>query len=198
MAVGVNDILRITAVMSFGAGVSVQNVYRVKVTGFPTGSESDVMTDMAAWLDDAYGELEPFISSVLSFEEVRGFNETRDEPLPTTAWPVLTQGGVSVDYLPTANAMLVLFRTGLAKVIGRKFIAGLVEDRVTAGELTSTMISALAAYALTVMAGPNGVASGGTFEYAIIDKLGIARAPVEFVVRTAVAFQRRRKPGRGI
>jgi len=198
LTTNVSDRLRVTAVMSVAGAISVQNVYDVNCITEPGGDDVDVMEALAEWLDSAYTEIVGSLSNQLVFEEVRGFNITKDGPMPTVPWPTLTTGTPSGDYPPTAVAALVLFRTALAKVIGRKYIGILPESAMTAGLLISSVILELSAFALAIVAGPTPSGPAGAFDYGIRQSNGILRPVFTTVVRNVLAYQRRRKPGRGI
>lgn len=193
-----NHKLRITAVMNHSDQAIVENVFHVLCTTTPTGDDTDVMTDMAAWLDNAYDEIDSLMSNQLNFVEVRGFDVSADAPLPVVAWPALVTGGSATDRTAFGVAALIVFRTLKARVLGRKFIPALTEAVTEGNDITNTFITALVSWAIVIFAGPGGSESGGTYEYRIYDKLNIARPITDFVVRSKVAYQRRRAPGRGI
>jgi hypothetical protein len=190
--------IRLTAVLNLGTSVTFMNVYELRCLETATNPDTAVMAELAAWLDSAYQEINAYIPNVVTYTEVRGFNETLDQPMPAVAWPALGGGGASGEYMPTGVAGLVIFRTLKARVLGRKFLGPLSEGAIASGELIAAALLALAAYAIEIRAGPTMTAGNGQFEYGVYDQLGVFRSVFSSVVRSVAAYQRRRRPGAGI
>jgi len=190
--------VRVTAVMQALGGVTIENVYDVQCTAGGTGDDDDVMQHLAAWLDGAYTHLTGLQVNAMTYVEVRGFDVSADTPLPTVAWPSLTTGSGGGEPTPYGVAALVLFRTLKARVVGRKYLGGFNEALWASGEILVAALPAFLSFAAEIAAGPGLSVAGGEYEYKIYDKLGVARDTIASVVRSVAAYQRRRRPGRGI
>jgi hypothetical protein len=179
-------------------GNAIENVYHFRVETAGNGNDQDLMTDIAQWLDDAYDHLAPNTSSNLTYVEIRGFNVTDLTPMPTVAWPSQTVGGSGSSALPLGTALLVLFRTGISRVLGRKFLGGLTEDSNSDGAFDSGMVATAAAYAAELLASVVGAETGSSLVYGILRAGGTVLADViTAVADSEPGYQRRRRRGRG-
>lgn len=197
MTIGAGHHLRITAHMKLLGTIDIENVYDVRSNSTGVDTDLHAMEDMAVWLDGAYNEINTLLHTSLLFVDVRGFNVSADEPLPTVPWPSQTAGLDSSDLLATGVSLVTLFHTVKSRVIGRKFIGGFTEQAVTLGLAAASAIANLTNFTLDIIAGPTGTLSGGDFDYVIVDKVGIMRTPVRAVVSAIPGYQRRRRSGVG-
>jgi hypothetical protein len=198
MSFSAGDYLRITAKMQLLGVIAIENVYWVRIGTWTSGSSTDVMQDMAAWMDAAYQELLGEFSNTLQFVEVAGFNDSTNEPLPSVPWPSMTTGTNSGDVLATGVSALALFHTVKSRVIGRKFIGGLTENALTSALLTSNVMGHMVDYAVAISAGPPAVASTATYFFVIRDKLGAPFVAIRNVINAIPGYQRRRRQGVGV
>jgi hypothetical protein len=191
------DMLRITTVMSAGVGKTIENVFIVSSGAGAGQDEQDVMADMEEWFTEIYTSLQNYVPTNLVHVEIRGFNITRDQPMPTQVW-TMAAGAQIGDPLPEGVCGLVLFRTDRARCIGRKFLGPFCEPHNTAGTVHVDVLNAELAFAVSLMGDWVGTATGLTFTYYIRDKLGALHRPLEAVISNIWAYQRRRRPGRGV
>jgi len=198
MSFAAGNYLRITAKMQLMGLIAIENVYIVRISVFTGGVETDVMSDMAAWLDGAYTELLGEFSNLLVFTEVAGFNESTNQPLPSTPWPSMTTGTNSADVLATGVAALALFHTIKSRVIGRKFLGGLTENALNGALLTSSVIGHMVDYAAAIAAGPIGDLSDAAYAFVIRDKTGAPFSAQRMVINAIPGYQRRRRQGVGV
>lgn len=198
MSVQAGDDLRITAVMTAGVNTTAMNVFDFRVTGTGTVDDSDMMTDFEAFMSDAYAELTGIMSNQAAPVEIRGYNVSQDVPLPTVPWTTWTGPGSATSILPHGVCGFVLFRTGVSKLLGRKFLPFFSEDRVNNGVWDATAMVAMVAWAIEIMASEVGAATGFTIEYRVRSKLNAMHPPVSATVANLPGYQRRRKPGRGM
>lgn len=198
MPISAGHQLRITAVMSWYGQATIENVFDLYVSSDPPGSDLDVMNDLAAWLDDAFDNVKALQVAGLLYREVRGFNVSGDGPLPTVGWPTLANGTNASDPLPSGVAGLVLFRTGAARVLGRKFVGGLGEGITESGLFNTGAISLFSSFGVALATDPVMTVAGGALKAGIFDKHGNTHAVSSVVVSAIPSYQRRRRPGRGI
>lgn len=194
----VNDILRVTAVLRTSDQVTINNVYHTRILTMGNGDDSVVADDVAAWLDFAYTEVIGLLPTGVSFIEVTTFNVTKDSPLPTASWPTLTAGTGGGDITPEGVAALIIFRTAVAHVIGRKFIGTLAEADTTNALLTAGALTDLAQFAAALLPSFNNPIEANTYRMGILGKTGALHAITSAIVAALPAYQRRRRRGRGI
>jgi hypothetical protein len=157
------------------------------------------MTDLAQKLDDAYDHLGAALTSDTIFVEVQGFDLTQDRPLPTVTWPTQTVGSGGADSYAAQVSLLGLLRTGVARVLGRKFIGGLATGITdTNGFVTSAGMTLMGAF-LAELVGTFISTSLNSYTPGVKSKTsGLFHAFIEGVASGVPAVQRRRRQGRGI
>lgn len=190
--------IRVTAVMTLGFGVTINNVFELKATGNSTGTNGDIMLDLAQWLDDAYTFVVGDLTDQMLFTEVHGMNVTLNEPWPVDAWPVLTHGGTGGEYEATGVSLLLLLRTAFARVVGRKYLGVVAGSAITNGLVAAGVGADMLLFGGALVAGPTMTHGGGSLQYGVFSKTGAFHTVTAFAVSAAAAYQRRRRPGRGI
>lgn len=197
MPATIGDIIRVTAKMSFD-DEAVQNVYHVKMTATTTQTDSQILGDLADWMDDAYTYVYQAMTTALTFDSVNAYNLTQERFMGEVAFPVLTAGTLTASTsLPPQVAPLVRFPTETLRSQGRKFLPafGEVVSDGTSGWATGTL-TALANFGVTILAGAVGVDWG-----ALPGNWSEAKARwapwVTALVNTYAATQRRRRKGVG-
>jgi hypothetical protein len=192
-----NDILKVTARMNSTAGGAVENVFTFKWTGLFSADDSAVMDHVADYLETFYSHLVSHQTNTLTYQDIEAFNHTQDRPVASHNWPTLTAGSSSGGYQPLAVSALTFFRTGLSRILGRKFWGGLINSALNSAVLDSGLITDLALLVIDVLT-PNGsLIDGGTLTSGVLDKGGVFREFTDGTVSTIPAYQRRRKQGRG-
>lgn len=197
MPVATSDIVRITAVLTDDNEGTVQNVYWAKqVSG---GADDETFMNAARYqLEIMYGYIDQIMPDSVSFTEIRGYNLTQDYPLTTITWQALTEGGVDVDDpLPAPLCCLVMGRTPFSKAVGRKYIGPFCEQDQDNGVWSAGVLANLANFAVAWAA---NYATGGTgsAQFGVYSKAeAVWRPIVSRVVKEIVAYQRRRRAGRG-
>lgn len=193
-----NDKITVTAHLQTGVGNTINNVFTFRYEGIGTQADEASMQDLALKLEDFYSALNSHIVDNVAYVDISGFNVTQDRPMPTVNWPTLTAGGSTSDPLPDGVSGLMLLRTGIKRVLGRKFIGGLAEGDNTAGVWESTLVAALAAAGAELIGSFLGGQTGALWLPGVIDKLGAFWSFIETFASNNPAYQRRRRPGRGI
>lgn len=198
MTVNVGDRLRITAVLRVNGQADVMNVFAIRTGGLDSTTDEAAMENIELYLSGVYSAGTDLISGLCATVEVRGFNVTQDRPLPVVPWTHFAAGSSGGELLPFGCAALVLFRTGLNRVLGRKFIPGITEATVTHGALSVSAVNAAALWAGALAAGYEAISGDTRYDYFVENKLGVYIAPLSATIRTQIAYQRRRKPGVGV
>lgn len=199
MAVNTGDILRVACRMHHATHGDLVNVFHYRSTSAAPVDDSDVLGDMAAYMDTLYKTIDQDMHKDWTFEDVNVFDVTQNRPLGVAAWPTLVAGGDEYnDCQPSQVAALVRGTTGYSRNWARKFIGGLTEARNTSGGFVdSTTMTDLAAFAAAWIAG--GLGSGGeTFEPVVWHKAASMWRPItEAVIRNVWSTVRTRRTGRG-
>jgi hypothetical protein len=132
-----NDIVRTTIKFLHPYGSSIQNVFHFIMEGVGTADGEDVHGAIVAWLDNAWGNLEPYITDALAAYEVTtklinffAASEPGWHPVADLGYsgglPTFTPTNVA-DVLPPAVSALVRFPTGYTKHEKRTYVGGFVE-----------------------------------------------------------------------
>lgn len=196
--VNTNDRIRATAVLLGPAG-EMQNVYYFRFQGVVPAGDLLVMADLADFLDNAYSILNASVSSDYTYTEIRGFNVTQNTPMPTVAWPSLTAGGGGASSIPAAVSLLIIFRTGISRVFGRKYIGGMHEGNVDGdGFWVSGLVTVGTTFAAEFLSTFIGTTTLATYLPGIITTTNTFLGFIASVVTGNPAYQRRRRKGRGV
>ena len=197
MAIGDGDVIRVTAVLKRATVDDVMNVFYARLVAGGGASQSALRGDLAAWMEDVYDGLQPGIVDDVTFDEIQLFNMTDGTPEPTESWPTLTVGGSTGDPLPEGVAALVIARTGLSRVIGKKYF-GLFSEAAATDGLWTAPTMALFATAGADWITPFTGASLATWDPVVWRRVAMTHAAFTEAVTTNVpAYQRRRKRGVG-
>lgn len=192
------DIIRVTPVLNDSNEGLVMNVFWCLV-GAGDPADQELMDTVALRLNTMYGYLDNYMPDTVDFYEIRFFNETQKKTMPTQSWPTLTVGGVDVaDPMPAPCSALVFGRCQTSRRVGRKFLGPFTEadhaDGVWLGGLDTALANFAQYWIASFQCSTNEVlrfviANAVTLDWDII---------LEGVVRTVVAYQRRRRAGRGV
>ena len=200
----VGDVLRI-AVRQIGEdGEDIVNVYEAECTVAETDPDADILTTIAAYMDAAYAYLNSNLPAAQAPVDIKvdliqlvGGVKQIVRNLGTISWGSSFNPSGSSDPSPSGVAAVVLLRTLVGKVFGRKFIGQLMEGNLIGNAYTGTLASAIASYAaefLLAMAGPNT----GTYVWGVLStRTNQFERFVEAALSAFPGYQRRRRPGTG-
>lgn len=196
---GLGDDFEAAVVHRFN-GVDEQiNVWAFNVGVAGTGSQGDFEDDLIEFLTAVYQEIESDISDKIVVEELRWRNITDDGPTQFVPWHGPYVGGTgSGDALPPQVSALMLLRTGVKGVQGRKYMPAYTEPTQSGGLLTTAALGRLQA-AAAVAIGPWSMTITGMQINAIVwsRSHGQAYDVAAIQARQRLAIQRRRAVGRG-
>jgi len=196
--VNTNDRIRATAVL-LGPSGETQNVYYFRFQGIVPAGDLLVMEDLAEFLDDLYSDINAGIAGNYAYTEVRGFNVTQGVPMPTVEWPTLTVGGGPGASEPAGIALLVVLRTGISRVFGRKYFGGIIDGNLDSdGFWISGAVTAWSGAVARLLSTFIGGTTLATYLPGIITSTGQFLGFITSVVTNNPAYQRRRRKGRGV
>lgn len=198
MAVSPGDVIRVVAKMA-QAGQEIQNVYELFHGGSSSVTEAALLSDIADWLNVAYGFIVGRQSTAHTYESIEAANVTQNTPVGEIAWPTRTAGtDASSNPVPLQIAGLIRFPSNYLGSQGRKFIAGLTENMIDGnGILTAATQTDLATMAASLLGGVTSGTESFTFGKDNPAKSRYASF-LSAIVNDVVATQRRRKQGVGI
>lgn len=198
MTVSLGDVVRVTAILTDATEGQIQNVFWAKQV---VGSETDAdwMDACATQLEVMYDGLVTYQPEELSYTEIRGFNVTADAPLTTISWPTLTTGDIDVaNPMPAPCSLLVFGRTQGNQRVGRKYLSCFTEADHANGNWQSSLLAAAAQFA-SDWAAAWATSVSNTAQFGVYSRVLESWVPmIEMVVRSVVAYQRRRRAGRGV
>lgn len=203
MSVSVGDILRVVAVIQWLDGDIMQNVFNAVIGGAGGPyTDSDIVDDGVAWLDNMYANLTPTWTNEIDGSEVRVYiwdtvDQDWDE-VGSGAW-TWNPGGAG-DFLPRGVAGLINVKTTDPDVSGKKYLGGLTEAHNTDGLLNATWLAASALFAIDWATDFVGGTSGADWEPGIwspTESLFFNMSGT-VLIPAIPAYQRRRKDGIGI
>lgn len=191
------DIVRVTAKMHESYSGDIQNVFYFRNDGALGMYDSLCFDDLSPKLEDVYSDILSVLSNNLSFVSIDFYDVTAARPMADVPWPTLTQASDSGDRLPQACSAMVLYRTGVRRTMGRKFFGPLTAGQTVDGKLISTAVTAFITAGSHLLTSFLGAGSGNSW------LPGIPAAGAHFwsfedcTVKDIVAYQRRRREGRG-
>lgn len=119
-AIGLNDVLRVTAQMLWNNASDVMNTFHVRVSDMGTANHDDIIEDCWDYLERIYTNIVGEIVDNITFDAINIFNETKNEPYGTFPWPTLTAGENVGQSLPINTTVNAFARTAVNKVKGGK------------------------------------------------------------------------------
>lgn len=192
-----NDIITLSARMTYDTSYSIVNVWTVILDNGGPLSFSQVQTAIQNYLDTLYGYLTTYLVDNQDPSSIGVRNETQGTVFGSMSWGSWAGGTNTVDPTPTGVALLAFARTKAPRVQIRKYFGVFGEDLTSNGLWTGTVRGA-AENAITYHIGQQTPDTGITWT-------GVAYNPVGPVVNygwtvassAQPAYQRRRKMGVG-
>ena len=197
MTIGENDVIRASAVLRRQATDDIVNVYHLTPVSIGSQTQQDLRDDIADYLDDVYVALNSRIANSINYSVIELFNVTDGTPEPSVGWPTLTTGGDAGDPMPDGVAGLSIGRTGVSKVIGKKFWPYFTKTSLSSGLWVAAVVTDMAA-AAAIWIAPRTAPSGVTWDPGIYSRaVALFRTFTETDSTNLPAYQRRRKRGVG-
>lgn len=196
MAVGVLDIVRITANLLLDDTNLVQNVFHFIVDAIPGPDDDGFMDEVDDIMDDLYITINLRVVDRITYDSITGINVTKDELLPSRAWPTLTAGADTDVMIPEMNAGCVFHRTVKPRTRASKFIPPCGETSNDGGALGVTYKTLLQNFGNFLVG--DIIEAGTTLRYGAFNRSTSIFTPVVVaVVPARFRTQRRRRIGVG-
>lgn len=198
MPADVGDVIRAAVVWDLDGSDEQCNVHFLKITAASgTISDSDLAAGVQEYFEDLYTPVLGLMSSRVDHNRIDLYNVTDDSPL--TGLPRLStlDGSNSSNALPEGTSALVYLRTSAKRRIARKFLPTFGEDTQDGGELESAALTSCQSFA-SAWAANFATSSAFDVRAVVYDVAGgIARIPTVGIASGIMAYQRRRRRGRG-
>lgn len=196
MTVAVGDIVRITAKLLLNNIDDIVNVYHFSVAVNNTLNDTAFMTEMASAMDTLYTIINANVHPLVSYSSVEGQNISKDELLPSRAWPILTVGTNSSEMIPEMCSPCVFHRTLKPRVRASKFLPPTGENAQIDGALVASAIVLLQAFGDSLTTGLTTTNLGLTY-VAFNRLLSTSTVVTQALVPSRFRTQRRRRLGVG-
>ena len=199
MSVAEGDMLRVACSQQTGDSDDNINVFHFGVSLPPTpNTDNALLSDISTKISLIYSQIEGVLSNGLTAVDITVYSVSDDRPIGVTAWGAGYSGGLgSGEGMPAADCLLVLLPTSVKRTIGRVYLSPFTEGGQAFGTWTSTLrttVQDFIAELLAIDPGPNG----SILNYGVYKRSdGLLYEPTASRTVPIVAYQRRRKPGRG-
>lgn len=191
------DILEVTVIHDNNVSGEQVNRYQFELDSAGPVDDADILDDIAEVIQTLYVLIYTIISVRNVFREVKVFNVTQWLLVGSTDANAYTGGGSADPSEPTGVASHVYFTTNVPKVILSKYIPNPASaDLTAAGELNTAGHTALATFGAALLVQISGGANLYRYGYLSPKTLTFV-VPSIMVASTTLAYQRRRKKGRG-
>ena len=196
MSIQINDVIRIQARMLRNGVDAVQNVYHVLHESGAPVTDATWVANVAALIDAEMFTIDGEIGTNITALDLLFFNITQDVTLPDGAWATFAGGTNAGEPNAPQVSAEVFWRTGAARVIGRKFLPPMTEGNIDDGVWSAGMLAVLATFAANFIG--SIIISQGNIRFGVFNAItatfnAYATAFVPVDART----QRRRRTGVG-
>lgn len=192
-----NDVVTVAVRAEDQGTEDVVNVYDMQMTSATGLTAGAALSDLEDWITLVYNIAKNIQSIYLLYRDFAAYNRTQGTVLGGASITVPANGAGTGSQLPSGNAMLLSFPTNVSRVVGRKYLGGIPSGLLDLdGTLNAATVTSLISIANTIRAPYTG--TNGDWQY------GVWRAatsqlviPQSSVITDVVAYQRRRRAGRG-
>lgn len=197
MVVGNNNIIRVAIRWLVNAMDEIVNVWHLRVNFTSAITPDDLSDSIAAWATVQYAPVKPLIADNVVHYDITMYNETMN--LSYTPHGVVSglTGTNTNTMLPQDDSALIVWRTGVPRRLGRKYLPVFGVNTITEGLWNSTFVTTLNTFAglaeLTYDVDGNIALTPGVY----------VKSPTDFseyishVVSSVPSHQDRRKRGLG-
>ena len=146
------DILEIVQNGMFLDSIPMLNVYRYRYEGPGTISAAQVLIDLKATTDDIYGQADDFLSNQ-HFLNPPTIKEVYPNPVIYGNTLTIRRAGIitTSDTLPLGCCVRAKLYSGLSRIRGSHWMAGLPKNLHDGGTLTSTALTRVQEWASTLV-----------------------------------------------
>lgn len=194
---GAGQCIRVAVVWQNSAAQEFVNTHHISLGGTIDSDDNVVEGAIALWLEEAYADAVPYMSSILSHNRTEILIENSTAATSLLSPDSNLDGADTNQPLPFAVSYLILLRTAVRGVVGRKYLPVFTEASSTNGVWTAgtnTDMASVAAAFSSVWTSPGGmVITPRVYSRAS----NTQRAITGYAAQAVPAYQRRRRPGRG-
>lgn len=198
MALNDGDIVRAALAWKLDGADDQVNVYHLQINNVVAlPSDAAFAADLRQYFIDLYTPIIGYMSTRVVFRNAEVFNVTQNTNLIGWAAETDLDGTGTGNALPEGSAALAYLRTATPFRIGRKFLPTFTEAAQDGGVLESAALSAVQGFA---DAWADAYVLGLTYEIQAVvydTAANVARLPIQGVASPSIAYQRRRRRGRG-
>lgn len=200
MATDNNNVLRCASKWRMAGVGDIVNVYDLRVQeAVGVVADADVLEGVRNWFAQVYGfsDLNNLYHASVKHQEISVFNRTEDYPVGFVPRIPALDGIDSAEVAPETLAPLVIFRTPVSRMVGKKFLPPTSLGALDAGLYSAGSLSAMRDFADVVMVAQE--AEADFFLQYVVTGVNPAPsyAPTSYAVRDVPAVLRRRKRGIG-
>lgn len=192
-----NDIIRISARMKWDDAYDIVNVYHVILDAGAPLAFSAIQTAVQNYVDTIYGYLTAYLCTNQTDSSIGVSNETQGTVFGSMSWGTWSAGGHAGDSVPLGCSVLTFGRTSRPRVQIRKYFGVFAEVYTTEGAWLSTVRGACEnamTYHISQQTPDTGITWTGV---AYRPSTGLVTYATSVSSSEEVAYQRRRKRGRG-
>ena len=147
MTIQINDVIRVQARMLRNGVDAVQNVYHVlHETGSPV-TDATWVANVSGLIDAEMFLLRGSLNTNITSLDLLFFNVTQDVTLPDGSWATFAAGTNAAEANSPQVSAEVFWRTGAARVIGRKFLPPFIEAEQNDGKWSAGLLALLVTFA---------------------------------------------------
>lgn len=196
MTIQIGDVIRIQSRMLRNGTDAVQNVWHVRHDSGAPVVDATWVANVAALIDAQFKLIDTAFGLNITSLDMLFFNVTQAVTLPDGTWATFTGGQAVTDTSSPQVSPMVFWRTGAARVIGRKFLPPMTEAQISDGVIAGGTLAALATFAANFIGSliiSQGNVSFGTYN----GLLAVFNAYASGLVPIDTRTQRRRRTGVG-
>ena len=199
MPASLNDVIEVTAKLSFRGISAIRNVYHFKVLTASAADDIEIAGSFAYGMANMYAEVAGIMPNDVLAETVQVVNLTANRTMGEVPWPVAFAGGTSTanSYALGVSAVVRLL-TAARGVQGRKFLGSLCEGAVGDDALLDVgAVANILDFAEHLMS--SWPIEGGSASPGVYNRITRAiRGLTGYIISAIPGYQRRRKQGLGI
>lgn len=196
MTIQINDVIRIQARMLRNGVDAIQNVYHVLHESGAPVTDATWVANVADLIDAEMFTIRTEIATNVTALDLLFFNVTQDVTLPDGAWDTFLAGTNAGEPNPPQVSAEVFWRTGAARVIGRKFLPPMTEGSSDDGVWTAGFLAKLLTFATNFIG--SIVITQGNIQFGVFNALlATFNAYATPFVPVDARTQRRRRTGVG-
>lgn len=197
MATQDGDVIETTVIHeNTESGLQV-NRYQWEVAAVSPIADADLLDDVADFINALYQIVKGFISIKNVFREVRVTNITQDILIGSTLAPPYVGGNGADPASPQGVSAYVYFTTAYPRIILSKYLPSNQQGVVAGtGGLSGAWLVANTAFVAALMT--TQVETYGSYQYGYLSPKAMQFVvPLVGIAQSVLAYQRRRKKGRG-